>query len=293
MQLTADQELRKELLLYALDKQREVEAAIAMAAQMERFVLKGLEGAPERPFLPDANADKAPGGEMAPSPAVAAAQPGRFGKGGMKRRWSDADDAKLKELWHTTANLEEIAEVLGRTIPSLYSRARALGMSKRASKLQELESSLRHTRGEDLNGSAACESGSPARSNGSSGKHAVPGDPAPADVNNRRTDVARERYHPKGRRLRQPQSARNGAVSAHTGLSAAKSSRSTDENLSIDPVIRFLRSRDYSVVRVGDGQFKLDGRRILSADELREKANQVRKTLGQPPFASQRAEPVS
>src|SRR3546814_10338601 len=49
-----------------------------------------------------------------------------------KRRWSEADDERLRRLWHSNHSLEEIAEAMGRTTPSLYSRARALGMSKRS-----------------------------------------------------------------------------------------------------------------------------------------------------------------
>src|SRR3546814_7245754 len=45
---------------------------------------------------------------------------------------SEADDQSLRKLWHSNHSLEEIAEAMGRTTPSLYSRARALGMSKRS-----------------------------------------------------------------------------------------------------------------------------------------------------------------
>src|SRR3546814_9129864 len=41
MQLTADQELRRELLLFSLSKHADLEAAIKSAAEMERFVLRG------------------------------------------------------------------------------------------------------------------------------------------------------------------------------------------------------------------------------------------------------------
>src|SRR3546814_7769608 len=41
MQLTADQELRRELLLFSLSKHSDLEAAIKIAAEMEQFVLRG------------------------------------------------------------------------------------------------------------------------------------------------------------------------------------------------------------------------------------------------------------
>src|SRR3546814_11047573 len=41
LQLTADQELRRELLLFSLSKHSALEAAIKLAAEMEQFVLRG------------------------------------------------------------------------------------------------------------------------------------------------------------------------------------------------------------------------------------------------------------
>lgn len=49
-----------------------------------------------------------------------------------------------------------------------------------------------------------------------------------------------------------------------------------------ETVVRFLRSRDYSVVRTGDGRYRLDGREVLTAQELLRKANRVREALGRP-----------
>src|SRR3546814_1873362 len=34
-----------------------------------------------------------------------------------KRRWSEADDERLRRLWHSNHSLEEIAEAMGRTTP--------------------------------------------------------------------------------------------------------------------------------------------------------------------------------
>ena len=297
MQLTADQQLRKELLLYSLEKQPEMEAAIAMAVRMERFILEGLEGCADAPAppVPDGlrvpDGDEAAGNDKAPGSAATEAVPGRFGSGGTKRRWSDADDAKLKDLWDSASSLEEIAETLERTVPSLYSRARALGLAKRVHHYQENSATQRHAGDEGQNGSAGNGAGAPVCS---TGQCAVSDERHASDTSVRRSEVTLDRYRPKGRRSSQNQRARNGgAISAHSGLAAAKPSRHPVEDLSIDPVIQFLRSRDYSVVRVGDGRFKLDGRRVLSVEELREKANQVRKTLGQPPFPSLGTESVS
>lgn len=94
---------------------------------------------------------------------------------------------------------------------------------------------------------------------------------------------------PRNSYVKRPGVARSsGDVDEGCGLAVERSA----DRSSVDPVIQFLRTRDYSVVRVGDGRFQLDGRRILSADELREKANNVRKALGQSPFLQLTSESV-
>ena len=109
--------------------------------------------------------------------------------------------------------------------------------------------------------------------------------------------IGRERYRPAGAGKPAPASgpqrgygrkAGAGGVTASEGTAA----KGVSPQIFVDPIVQFLRSRDYSVVRVGEGQFRLDGRRVVSADELRQKANQVRASLGQPPFASRMGEPV-
>jgi hypothetical protein len=55
-----------------------------------------------------------------------------------------------------------------------------------------------------------------------------------------------------------------------------------DDPISIDSVVRFLRTRDYSVVRTKDGCYRLDGRDTVTAEQLFERANRVRERLGRP-----------
>lgn len=54
--------------------------------------------------------------------------------------------------------------------------------------------------------------------------------------------------------------------------------------LPMDPVITFMRSRDYSVVRAEDGRYRVDNRRAFTAGELVERANDLRRQLGKPEF---------
>lgn len=54
--------------------------------------------------------------------------------------------------------------------------------------------------------------------------------------------------------------------------------------LTLTSIVNFLRSRDYVVVRGDDGQFVVDGRQSLKAEELLSFANAVRRRMRQPEF---------
>ena len=58
------------------------------------------------------------------------------------------------------------------------------------------------------------------------------------------------------------------------------------EQVGINSVIWFLRTRDYTVVQTADGRYKLDEREVLTAEELFKRANRVREYLGRPTWAS-------
>jgi hypothetical protein len=274
----AEQELRRELLFFSLSKWPELETAIEMAALMERFVLEGSEDSRRDEI--DAVATKIdgegnPGDRPAAGRAAAAsasaplkAESRSAGPGtaaGQKRRWSAADDDNLRRLWHSSQPLEDIAAELGRSTPSLYCRARDLGLSRRNAK------------------------SSTATGSASSGH-----DPLAA-VQATAADLKPCRaQHRNGSKRPAPE--RNGSdrgrAPSRPLRAVAHSAVQEQADSGIDPIIHFLRSRDYSVIRAEEGRYRLDGRRVLSATELREKANQVRQALGQPPFATQPAEPV-
>ena len=278
MPLMAEQELRRELLFFSLSKWPELETAIEMAALMERFVLEGSEGsrrdevdAVATKIDGDGNpgdrpaAGRAAAASASAPPEAASRSAGPDTAGGQKRRWSAPDDDTLRRLWHSSQPLEDIAAELGRSTPSLYCRARALGLSRRhaRSSIAIRPASSGHdalaagqARADDLN---------PCRDQHRNGSKR----PAPARSGS-------DRGRAPSRRLR---------AAAHSAVQERADS-------GIDPIIHFLRSRDYSVIRAEEGRYRLDGRRVLSATELREKANQVRQALGQPPFATQPAEPV-
>ncbi|WP_340118839.1 hypothetical protein [Pelagibius sp. 7325] len=289
MSLTADQELRRDLLLFSLSKQPDLETAMEMAEQMERFVIEGRG---------------CPGRVQAASPVVdtvvsECVQPGRATEeagqadgdtngapqhsGGMcvgrKRRWSRADDDRLNELWPTDWTLERIAESMDRTVPSLYSRARFMGLPRRSPKMQD--GPLPHpTTAQEQTvvehpATPEREVAEPTRPTLETTTH----DRRFLRGGLRRGEMGLR--SPRTSYVKRPGAARSGGE-ADEGCSLT-AERFADRS-SVDPIVQFLRTRDYSVVRIGDGRFQLDGRHILSADELREKANNVRKALGQSPF---------
>ena len=335
MWLTADQELRREFLLFALGKQPDVEAAITMAARMERFVLDGQPVSDGRPYevepaevaaaMTEAGVATGPAPRQAYEHQTHDQQTHEPQPRVTKRRWSDADDARLRELWQSSeCALEEIAEELERTVPSLYSRARALGMEKRgpmtkarqepaaaapdvgpAAELKAVEPKEEAEPEEPAQQATVQEEPAPAVTvqeapvqetpvreeeagdgpAGEDGKaaEAAAGKSVVLSPNARRQVMPRERHRfSAGGDALQTGRPRHGF-----GRKTIAAASSVASPMFVDSVIQFLRSRDYSVVRVGDGQFRLDGRRVMTADELREKANQVRKSLGQAPFTSQ------
>lgn len=302
MSLTADQELRRDLLLFSLSKQPDLEAAIVMAGQMERFVIEG-RGCLDRARAAVPDVETVVSESVQPLPARVTDEAGQADgdtngvpqhTGGMcvgrKRRWSRADDDRLKELWPSDWTLERIAESMDRTVPSLYSRARSMGLPRRSPKVQDGPLPLPTMTRENT----VVEWPAPP-------EREVPEVPEPArpalettahDRRFLRGGVRRAEMGLRSSRssyVKRPSVARSGGE-ADEGCSLA-AERFADRS-SVEPIVQFLRTRDYSVVRVGDGRFQLDGRHILSADELREKANNVRKALGQSPFLRLSSESV-
>jgi hypothetical protein len=76
-------------------------------------------------------------------------------------------------------------------------------------------------------------------------------------------------------------------ISPGTHSLTAHSERSNGfEAVGIDSVVHFLRTRDYSVVQTKNDCYDLDGRKVLTAQELFDRANGVRAQLGRPTWAA-------
>jgi len=65
-----------------------------------------------------------------------------------------------------------------------------------------------------------------------------------------------------------------------------------EKSVAISEVVHFLRTRDYSVTSAGDGRFQVDGRQIMTAQELLQRANRVRESMGRSPWSALHAIPI-
>lgn len=313
MRLTADQELRREFLLFSLSKQPDVEAAIEMAALMEWFVLNGQPERGTGKLENVASATQNGQGQLHSSIMGSASESSQAtdAKGDAKlsdqsesvlrkRRWSEADDQDFVRLWQSDRSLEEIAEKLDRTVPSLYSRARAMGLARRNLKPGGAPDKAESAVAKKKKGKQGAPDGSgPSQGKGQTASSLVAVQKAEAPACDQQT-IKCERYQDSApgksgaqHANRSRKGVKRSAKSVVIGGADVGTTNSVRADYFVEPVIQFLRSRDYSVIRVGDGQFQLDGRTVLNADELRRKANQLRKSLGQPPFASHLEEPAT
>jgi len=237
MTRTANRELRKELLLKALDKFTDLDKAFEAVVRMERFILEGDE-AIEAPVAQGKNATESAAGKD-PLETLdvdqgtdvdqgAKDEDCRIRRSTSHKRWHRHDDVSLRELWSKDLTVKEIATKLERTPASIYGRIHHLGLSPRKARSNKV---LRSggTKNHLENGTAK-RAGELAGGN----DEALP----------------------------------------------EKEFREFNGPVVIEEVIRFLRTRDYSIISTDDGRYKVDGRHIMTAQELLQRANRVRESLG-------------
>src|SRR3546814_17646483 len=97
-----------------------------------------------------------------------------------------------------------------------------------------------------------------------------------------RTTIEVKRHQLPRRSIGEGPASAGGFGGGQSGRSGATADSMLDEavDAGVDPIIHFLRSRDYSVVRVQDGRFKLDGRRVPRAEAPPAQATQRRTIVG-------------
>ncbi len=121
MDVQEEQERRRELLLRAFDAYSDPEQALAVAVRMEQFII-GEQTSHEKPHE-----------AVKPVVQPPADEPRKTRD---RSRWTEDDDAHLRRLWTEELTVEEIAQKLERTLPSVYGRLRIMNLksSKRDTK---------------------------------------------------------------------------------------------------------------------------------------------------------------
>ena len=114
MALQVDQELRRDLLLKALEACSDPDEALEIAVRMERFILDGQTSSKNESLAPKENGST---------------QQHQEKKAHTRPRWTSDDDSHLQRLWQEKVSVEAIAEQLQRTPAGIYGRMRQLGLS--------------------------------------------------------------------------------------------------------------------------------------------------------------------
>ena len=114
MALQVDQELRRDLLLKALDACSDPDEALEIAVRMERFILDGQVSSTNEVTAPEEHGST---------------QRQQEKKAPTRPRWTSNDDSHLRRLWQEKVSVEAIGEQLQRSPASVYGRVRHLGFS--------------------------------------------------------------------------------------------------------------------------------------------------------------------
>jgi hypothetical protein len=241
--------MRRELLLIALERCEDPDKALELAGQMEVFIKDG--GRAERTLDTD------------PRQAASSAQIQTV-RSPTRRRWAYEDDLRLRQLWAEGLSTRKIAEQLQRTPASIASRRVFLNLDRQKPQRPKSQSPQ--------------QTPVPAIEDKS---RSTPKDPRPNG-------------HGHSRKLRNK--SKKTAVSSISrvakvhrlpnGVAEARHDHAAMFEASVDEVVRFLRSRDYSVVVTQDGRYRLDERETLTMEELVARANRVRSQLGQAGFSN-------
>lgn len=266
------QDIRCQIVLKCLDIFRDVDVALSAAQKVESYVYNGegrtgsmtgerrqlqstapTQASRSSPALPSlgetrqtADRTAATGaGDNAPASAGGAEAPAKLRQGsGPKRRWNPEDERVLREMWENGEETSAIAEALQRTPASVRERARALSLVRRKAESQK--------RGGNT------PARSPLRKGG-----------AQTRGRNGYRRAGRNNVHTK-----------DDGPSIHD-IEAYRIRRPVD---TMETVINFVRSRDYSVTTKDSGGFVVDGHRHMGTEEFIAWANNLRRQMNKPEF---------
>lgn len=145
IELTPEQTLRRELLLRTLQSGKDPDSALNLAAKLERFIIGGSDalaasGGDSTGFI---SARALPSSSRASLQAFVESgvnedgngrqttEPARTSDATARRRWTDEEEAALRDLWTQGHSAKEIATRLQRTTTGVRVRAHHLGLSAR------------------------------------------------------------------------------------------------------------------------------------------------------------------
>jgi len=267
------QDIRCQIVLKCLDIFRDVDAALSAAQKVESYVYNGegrtssmtgerrqVQGAapaqasrPSPGALPSVGearqtADRAAaaGAEHnGPASAGGADTPAKLRQGsGPKRRWNPEDERVLREMWENGEETSAIAQALQRTPASVRERARALSLVRRKAESPKRGGNIA-ARSSLRKGAGQTRGRTGYRRAGRNSVHAEDDGPSIHDI---------EAY-----RIRRPVD-------------------------TMETVINFVRSRDYSVTTKESGGFVVDGHRHMGTEEFIAWANNLRRQMNKPEF---------
>ena len=134
MSLTPEQELRRSLLLKMLERHDDPGEALPAAVRLEQFILCG-EMPPGEQASHAARPVSDDGGSANAEPSDRSSRPARRNgpsapAATRKRRWTDDEESRLREMWRQGTSVARIAQQLGRSNMGIRHRAHTLGLSR-------------------------------------------------------------------------------------------------------------------------------------------------------------------
>lgn len=257
MEAASAQSRRAEILVQLLKLYQDPKQALDMAIRMERFVVSGSESDDQKDPQTFETPVAAPQALVRDVDATSPDQaPARKPA---KRRWTSDDEEQLARLCAEGLPLERIAQALDRTPLGVRERARVLRLKITPSPRLRAVAPDRATDG-------ACAN------------------PEPTTARQTYAKLTKGSFGRRGRRRRSKGDGLSDQQRAEEINRFLATKGATRQDNSIETVITFMRSRDYSVVRSDNGRFLVDEREDLSLEELISRANRVRINIGREPF---------
>lgn len=141
MDLTPEQQLRRDLLLRMLERFEDANEALEAAVALEKFILEGASDARAQHSSPPSPqggsaSDPAASGGGSRDPSGGSSQEGArrgLAHEPKKRRWTKDEETQLRRMWGEGIAVKQIAQELGRSRMGIRHRLHSLGLSRQSS----------------------------------------------------------------------------------------------------------------------------------------------------------------